>query len=1018
MPTLTSGTRTASFPDASCAGHIHRISHPPSRLAVVKSLLVITAICAPVAFCQPANPSQPPVEEHFDSLAYVYPRASATAYDGHCFSLDASSQLRIQTGARVSGSALQWRIVAKSSLAALAITRTVSFPTSQVRFHVKNPYHHKARISLAAVSACGGMLTWPAVDLATHAGWRPITWPASAALPSPPASYPCIPVKEWRIIISGLTPGNRYTFYIDEFSVFPQPSPPTGKIFAAAPLAQAGETIEVQVALSADRPPSPLDALVLQLLDARSRLAAFVPIRAADARQPTARLGLTIPSGLPAGQYFLALGPFGQKSFSSRRPIAIRPRSAEPIGGRIDLLSQARLIADLRLAPLPANPAPTHTYLLAATCNYDPYGAAVDVSLGTNPFLGLEATVNSLLQIDPTARIVLAIHVSAPPAWCESNERECMKLVPPPTTPLAPRARMMPSFSSSAWLSLADKDLRAFAEYLSSAPWSSHVVALLLCGGAYGTWAYPSPGSSLPDYSVPQHIAFRSFLRQYYKSLANLRAAWGQPRRPVLELLEKAPPDEPRPILSWGEIQIPSPERRRTRPMSLLEPAAAQEVVDYRRFHALAPMRAALRLAQALREMLPDRPIGIMYGSRLLEASHPGRLFSTGHSALWQALQSPAISFIALPIASSQRAGLPPAATASIRHAGKLWLALLPPAAEDSSSDARRLFAAASAMAQGASAVVVPASEACSGGSWSALATPPLPPDEKALPTPSLVVFTDPDSCLWLARNTPLAASIYDAQLIELARSGIPFQVWDARHVALAKLRSSKAYLALDCFVVSESAREDWQILRDRDHLLIFSYAAGAMKPGESLSGRDAFAFTGIPITLLSRAGPLTVRALPGIEPWTIQLADELTYGVGERVSPRFCCVDSGVEVLGLLGKSRLPALAARRFARWSSVYSAAPGIPAALLRSLLSAVGVKPVIDCSSLVACGNGLLAILPDADAEIALPAVDAVVLQLTPAGWQTLSGPGEKMSRRVRLSAGQPVVFMFACRSAPH
>jgi hypothetical protein len=69
---------------------------------------------------------------------------------------------------------------------------------------------------------------------------------------------------------------------------------------------------------------------------------------------------------------------------------------------------------------------------------------------------------------------------------------------------------------------------------------------------------------------------------------------------------------------------------------------------------------------------------------------------------------------------------------------------------------------------------------------------------------------------------------------------------------------------------------------------------------------------------------------------------DGFTYGTDMKVGPVFYASKDSGEVVGKLTHNDLPGLVVKRFDNWTSVYSAAPCVPAEILRKLADMAGVN----------------------------------------------------------------------------
>jgi hypothetical protein len=448
--------------------------------------------------------------------------------------------------------------------------------------------------------------------------------------------------------------------------------------------------------------------------------------------------------------------------------------------------------------------------------------------------------------------------------------------------------------------------------------------------------------------------------------------------------------------------------------MSLLEPPAMQDIMDCHEFQARAAASAAIAFAKIAHAACPDKPVGIVYGSWLLEASDPVAFQAGGHAALDDLLNATEIQFLAVPAPVEELAGLPPMPSASMNLRDKPWVAVMPPATTLAAtvagklSDSTRLLAAAASLAHGAKGVAASPTE-LAAPSWQALGalSKKQPP---SLPLPHVAVMIDAPSAFCLGPSRDLARLLFGEQLLELSRAGLAYDVWLLADASDRRIRERSVYLFLNPMLLDRRQREDIEFLQDRDHLLLFTYAAGAMSPGRGISGREMFNLTKLPVTMLSGGKPLRVKAAAGIHPWSLGLQADVVYGPTSEIRPWFAGVGTECDVVGYIEGTRTPGLLARRFDKWSSVYSAAPGLPAALLASLAKAAAAHQYSTGPARLAAGCGIIALLTEAEGPVTLRLPEKTRLrELRPEGWVSPQGLSTPEGLRWDLPAGQPLIL---------
>lgn len=921
------------IPTASCLKRL-------VRLTLLGSLWWVYSAQAGQGLAATADAAPRPIApEDFASLDYVLPRDPASAWS--MTPRLGNARLAVQSGARVAGTALKWTLA--GPVDAVALTRPVYDPPGNVVLWVKNPHGLPVTLRLLAVTIPGGVLQWPTHDVSACKNWTRLTWQPEAAEPvssnaegNPlPASQPCsfLPICEWRIVAERAKSSGPADIYLDEFSVEPAPEHRlvVRSIRPAAQEVRAGKTLDVQVhcewtGTSAIHRPR------LCLVQSDGQPVAWrylTPEKAADAQQ-TSLVSLAVPATLSSGEYQLLVRAAGaQVDGPAARGVAVT--IAAPARGATasaDVLPHA--IADLTgQAATEWRLSPTRMYLLPACANFDAYGRAPDVTSadGGRRWDGLDEILNALVQHDPEAKVLLLVFVGATPAWLATHPDDCAKFLPARQDfAAAPRLRQMPSFSSTAWRQAATTDVAELMNHLAASPWADLIAGYVLSAGD-GTWAMPvTRGAPLPDYSPAALSAFRAWLRDKYQTLPELRTAWGHARHPVLELLKERPPDEPQPIMAWDDAAMPDPQRRLSHPTALLEPPMFQDVADFTLFLADESAAAAAELARAAKKHT-KLPVGVLYGGWLADAEDPVRLAAAGHLGTRHLLRSPDVDFVVFETGDTSATWAAPFASANFL--GKPWLVRLT-STQDSTEQPQGERAGA-VFAAGAQGVIAPARSPQLTAAWRW----PLDNPQNETTKSQVAAIVDATSAAHLSPASGIATVVLAEQMRQLEASGLRYEIWDLAEVLQGRTPAPPVLLFVNTYVLGERERELLATLRSEGRVLVFSYAAGAMRPRSGVNGRDVFSLTGIPVTTLAGNGPLRVVPTPDLAPFTLHVPAGTEYGTEQKVSPWFCCVDTRAEVLGKIAGTNAVGLAALRGEGWTSVYSAAPALPATLLRSL-----------------------------------------------------------------------------------
>jgi hypothetical protein len=361
-----------------------------------------------------------------------------------------------------------------------------------------------------------------------------------------------------------------------------------------------------------------------------------------------------------------------------------------------------------------------------------------------------------------------------------------------------------------------------------------------------------------------------------------------------------------------------------------------------------------------------------------------------GSLGLGRLLDASAVDFVAFVEGEGGYAPI-----ASVEAHGKQWIGIA------------GTEAAAELVVLGADGVVAPAHD--DAGLRDAEQALRTRPDDAGKVTPSQVaVVVDSSGAAYLGADGTLARKLIAAQIEELVEAGIGFRTYELADLIEREFPKERVIIFLNAFVLDEKQRELLATLRSGGRELVFVYAAGAMRPDRGVDGRDIRDFTGIGVTMLPKDRPLRIAVTGGLEPWTGEVGEGVVYGTAEKVSPGFCVVDGEAEVLGTIQGLKMPGLVAKKFDGWTSVYSAAPGIPAALLRGLVKAAGVEPYTDRPVWMVARHGLIAIGGDGKGPVALRFPKAVKVSVV-AGEAKVSPEGVAGEFAVDVARGERAVL---------
>ena len=354
--------------------------------------------------------------------------------------------------------------------------------------------------------------------------------------------------------------------------------------------------------------------------------------------------------------------------------------------------------------------------------------------------------------------------------------------------------------------------------------------------------------------------------------------------------------------------------------------------------------------------------VGACYGHMLAQSGEGA--WRWPHLAIARVLDDERIDFLTGPPWTAAAPPVPSLPADAARNAGKLALERLTPAHPQRN--------AASALVSGAGLMGDAATLAQLGAEADAL----LADHQPEAQTPAVFVIDDL-SARYLSPEGGLAPALLARQMELWSRSGIACQVHTLRDVLDGRALRARMYFFADLMTIApkDGSRLGSTVARE-GAMLVWVYGAGSVAEG-MITGRTMKYLTGIKLSLWPSRGSLQTRidaaaSLPGSG-----LPGGVVYGLPAG-APRFFSADESVEWLGTVtgidpdADLQFCGLALKRFPDCTSVFSAAPLLPAGLIRGLAGRAEIAPTVDASAGAWFGPGAMAVEgADAPRTLTLP-----------------------------------------------
>lgn len=869
--------------------------------------------------------------------------------------------------ARVAGNSLRWEFVPNPTTAEAALQLAPPLPAADgLAVWLKNPGRRALALALRLTNTAGETSVTPAQPLDMAPKWVQYEFLTAGV-----AGAVTPPYTRVQLVFTGLQPGQPHVLYLDELTVLTAPLPELRVDDLTAPAqADAGGRLAVQAALVAAAPllrPARLTvALEREGVPGGAATLMVQPADLAPGKPLTVTAELVLPRHLAGGQYRVRLGSDQAKLTGlAGRDVQVRgakgPRKCTvgtaAQGGAFVVDGQSLPpIGGLQSRERPCREAPWVMVHLTAGLS----GNGVPLTLWTGPeeydFALADRLLGETLQANPNAYLVPIIHVDAPGWWRQQHPRDLMIFgngKPELPAGVPSFARTHASWASKTWRQEAGVFVTKLVQHLEQGPLGPAILGYQVAAGEGGSWVYPGVAAGLfADYSGPQQQAFSEWLKRKYGDVKALRVAWGQPAAPVTtpEGLKEA-----RPILGWSQAKIPDSQRRSAGSVVgvrdpgtarealefgvLHDPTDTQDVVDYQVFHSDLAAETLRLFAQTVRLAAGgNKVVGAAYGLIFDLAAPRGGLQNGGQLALGPMSQAAEVDFLTTP-APVEAGSLPLLTTVhtTLASHGKLWVG---------TADAPRGVAGvALPLCQGG----VVAQEGYTPELWSERLNGFLGGTDRR-GVSEVAVIVDDISAAYLGCGKELPKPLLSDQRLGLALLGAPCDVWLLDDVMTGRVPRYKLYIFLNAFYLDGESRTTLvQYLNAEPCTALWIYAAGALD--QTLGGRVMKDLTGMTLVQRPGKGPLQVK-VNDVPPYT--------YGASLPLAPRFVCADDQADVRGQLVGTDYGGLAVKPYGQIRSVWSAAPHLPAGLLRNLAREAGVHLYADNGASVVAARGLLAV----------------------------------------------------------
>lgn len=645
-------------------------------------------------------------------------------------------------------------------------------------------------------------------------------------------------------------------------------------------------------------------------------------------------------------------------------------------------------------------------------------------------FNSIDRKMDSYLKVDPDALFLPRVLLTPGAWWCKEFPNDItMRDDGSPAGMFGQPCH--PSLASEKYRELSYKAMDAFISHVES-KYGDNILGYQAGNGFGGEWLMfnsfwestrPPTKFGVEDYSPVAKAEFKVWLKKKYKKVEELRKSWGDPK---VTFENAEPPNEVERYSSTHGI--------------FFDPAVSRRVPDYFSFFNDMVSDVLVENCRWIKEMTNDKKIvGSFYG--YLWCNFPNLSVNhTGHLGLAKVLDSSDVDFIASPYTyDNKQIGGPDNSQTlpedALMH-GKLYFnevdtethlnkrqwrwgnsLNLPKNWEETKALLIRDYGYSMTKGFGLWWTDLRGSNYHDEkiiellGKMKKVDENYVKADKRS--NADIAVILDEETFKYFGDGEPLFNALLTAQKQwQLGFIGTPWEPYLLTDFGNPKMKDFKVYIFLNTFKVTGQQRDAiHKKLKRNNATAVWVYAPGYITENK-LSLENMAALTGIKLAENNTAGELRVEITNYENPYTQTLHRGFVYGTdvdvnsiiryydhqiylkdprdpglrrdlpGFRINPRFYSDDSEATVLGNLAGVNKPGLVVKKQAGWTSVYSSAPILPAALLRNIVRAAGGHIYVDANDVVYANKNTLCIYSPAGGMkmIKLPKSSKVVNHL--------------------------------------
>lgn len=605
----------------------------------------------------------------------------------------------------------------------------------------------------------------------------------------------------------------------------------------------------------------------------------------------------------------------------------------------------------------------------------------------------VDAKISKVISADSKALIVLQVDLNTPDWWNKLHPEE-LTIYKDEDKELYDKSAFQ-SYASDLWKDEAGRALDKFVKH-TRGKYSDNVIGFSLGVGFAGEWHKDLAQEGIPwDYSNNMEVKFKEWLlNRYNNDLTSLKKSWNNDQ------------------VSFENVKVPPPHKHLNGDLYLFhDPQKSKDVIDYFIFRSELVIDTAIHFCIVLKKASENQCVAGLLSIGYIMDQMPGAFFSEerfqnydknmthnwSQSCLYKLIQSEYVDFIGGWTCNLYRSIGGDASSVTVPESimlhGKLYYSEfdartylagdklgIAKNAEESVEVNRRDFLNVWLRGAGKCAANL------GPGTWYWPNVPlcdwyddPLIVKDMAetqkiaeksmgldrSPSAEIAVVVDEESQAYHTISDNLMYPLTTKfKTYELCRIGAPYNVYLLNDVLYSKdIPNYKMYIMLNSYSLDNERRD---LIRKRifanNKSVVWMYAAG-LSDGNTLSAQNMEDITGFKLVIDDEQWGINVTITNHDHPFTHDLETNLTFGTDNLIGPIIFCKDPEAIILGKLyysnGRSE-PGMCVKNFSSYTSIWCAAPIIPAKLLRNIALYSGVHVFNDQSDVLYANRNFIAI----------------------------------------------------------